>query len=146
GDPLRRTGPASLESPLHGGRQLFEVEALVEHQSDARHLREDGVPFPPLAQLQLQGTARSWSAETPSATLTATEPSSETGWSAIVRPEPPTRTLAPTPRPSPTSPEAPTYSPASAPAGTPVVGANTAQPNTPPPETPILSPIILSAP
>src|SRR4029079_10388366 len=64
----------------------------------------------------------------------------------MVRPEPPTRTLAPTPRPTATSPLAPTYSPASAPNGMPIVGASTAQPNTPPALIPMLSPIILSAP
>ena len=81
---------------------------------------------------QPQGTARSLSAETPRATSTATEPSRETGCSANVRAEPPIRTLAPAPIPRPISPEAPTYSPASAPAGIPTVGASTAQPNTPP--------------
>src|SRR5271169_170818 len=34
------------------------------------------------------------------------EPSNDSGWSARVRPEPPTRTLAPTPPPRPISPEA----------------------------------------
>ena len=54
------------------------------------------------------------------------QPSSESGCSAIVRPEPPIRTLAPT-RHQAISPEAPTYSPANAPAGIPTVGANTAR-------------------
>src|SRR5208282_6223053 len=98
----------------------------------ARDGAEDGA--------EAQYTGRSLSAETPSATSTATEPSSEIGCSAKVRPEPPIRTLVPTPRPRPMSPEAPTYSPANAPAGIPTVGANTAQPNTPPAEMPMLSP------
>src|SRR5450759_5344188 len=94
-------------------------------------------------QARPQNTGRNLSEETPRATLMATEPSSETGCSAKVRPEPPTRTLAPTPTPRPMSPEAPTYSPANAPAGIPMVGANTAQPNTPPAEMPMLSPTML---
>ena len=44
----------------------------------------------------------------------------------MLRCEPPTRTLAPTPAPRATSPLAPTYSPAKAPAETPDVGAKTA--------------------
>jgi len=67
-------------------------------------------------------TARSLSIDTPSAILTAMEPSRESGCRAKVRPEPPTRTLAPAPRPRPMSPDAPIYSPASAPAGAPLGG------------------------
>ena len=58
--------------------------------------------------------------------MTATDPPSETGCRAKVRPDPPMRTLVETPAMIPGSPEAPTYSPARAPAGVPVVGANTA--------------------
>jgi hypothetical protein len=46
----------------------------------------------------------------------------------------------------PTSAETPTYSPAKAPAGTPVVGANTAQPSTLPALKPILKLTVLRAP
>src|SRR6266480_7097672 len=81
------------------------------------------------AERQLGGkllyTARSLSIDTPSVILTAMEPSSESGCRAKVRPEQPTRTLAPAPRPRPMSPDAPIYSPASAPAGVPWVGAKT---------------------
>jgi hypothetical protein len=67
-------------------------------------------------------TALSFSIDTPSAMLTATDASSERGCRAKVRPEPPTRMLAPAPTPRPMSPETPTYSPASAPGAIPWVG------------------------
>src|SRR5262249_16645651 len=93
-----------------------------------------------------QSAGRNLSDEPPTATLSATEPSRDTGCSATVRAEPPIRTLAPAPSPMPTSPDAPTYSPASAPAGIPTVGASTAQPRTPPALMPRSIPTVLSAP
>src|SRR6516162_5441317 len=93
-----------------------------------------------------QSAGRNLSDETPSATLSATEPSSDTGCSATVLAEPPIGTLAPAPSPMAISPDAPTYSPASAPAGIPTVGASTAQPRTPPALMPRSIPTVLSAP
>jgi len=78
---------------------------------------------------QRVGTHRNWSADKPSVTSKAIEPSTETGCNAKLLLDPPTRTLAPTPGPRAISPLAPTYVPASAPAGTPWVGANTARPD-----------------
>src|SRR5215831_4220321 len=95
---------------------------------------------------QRQSAGRNLSPETPSATLKATEPSTETGCNATVRAEPPIKTFTPAPSPMPRSPEAPTYSPASAPAGIPVVGASTAQPRTPPALTPMSIPTVFRAP
>src|SRR5262249_27235448 len=56
----------------------------------------------------LYGAGRSARPETPKARLIPTWPSTESGCKAIVRFEPPNRTLAPTPTPAVTSPVAPT--------------------------------------
>src|SRR5690348_10387084 len=56
----------------------------------------------------LQVAGRSLSDETPRMTLNASEPCSDSGCKATVRPDPPTSTLAPPPTTNPTSPDAPT--------------------------------------
>src|SRR5277367_1960734 len=94
----------------------------------------------------VHGAGRSFSADTPSETLMPTEPSRDSGCNAKVRPDPPTRTLAPPPTPIPTSPETPTYSPAREPVGAPTVGANTAQLSSPPVVKPRSTPTVLMAP
>src|SRR5262249_44420621 len=99
-----------------------------------------------IANSQRDVAGRSCSDERPSTTLSAIDPCSDNGCNAMVRPEPPINTLAPAPRPMPRSPEAPTYSPASAPSGRPFVGANTPQARILPALTPTSMPTVLIAP
>jgi hypothetical protein len=89
---------------------------------------------------------RNFSCDKPATALIVIDPSRETGCKAMLRFEPLTSTLAPTPTPKPISPEAPTYSPASAPLGIPDAEPKTAQASLPPPLTPRSRPTVLIAP
>src|SRR5215471_12145216 len=80
-------------------------------------------------------------AETPSDRLTPTEPSTDSGCSAIDRLEPPNSTLAPTPTPTPTALLTPAYVPASLPRIGPADGANTPHAMAPPAVMPRSSPM-----
>jgi len=89
---------------------------------------------------------RNFSCDKPATALIAIDPSRETGCKATLRFEPPTSAFAPTPTPKPISPEAATYSPASAPLGIPDAEPKTAQANLPPPLIPRSRPTVLIAP
>ena len=91
-------------------------------------------------------TGRNFSCDKPATASMAIDPSRDTGCKATLRFEPPTSTLVPTPTPKPISPEAPTYSPASAPWGIPDAEPKTAQANLPPPLIPRSKPTVLMAP
>src|SRR5271170_6291018 len=81
----------------------------------------------------------------PAATSRPTCPCTDSGCNATVRFDPPTRTLAPRPEATETSAVAPRYLPASIPAYR-FDSANTDQTMTPPPVTPMSSPIVVIVP
>jgi hypothetical protein len=96
-----------------GAARIKESTTSSGVEDKQRQSHQCELPGERASHLQVAG--RNLSDETPSTTLNAIEPCSDSGCRATVRPEPPTSTLAPPPTINPTSPDTPTYSPDSAP-------------------------------